>query len=106
MKLAEATKEKYDKAPVFQGVLQKFPRALEAVARCSEFGAKKHGSAIESQEFMDVPDATNVYANALARHILAEGTDGLVNKEDGNMLHAAQAAWNALARLECLLLNS
>ena len=41
------------------------------------------------------------YGNALARHILAEETEGMIDK-DTQCLHAAQIAWNALARLELI----
>lgn len=105
MKLSEATIDKYSKTPISQGVLQKFPRALEAIAKCSAYGAKKHNSPIHSRKFMDVPDAMEVYADAMARHVIAEAKEGPVNQEDGGLLHATQVAWNALARLECFLRN-
>ena len=105
MKLEPATQAKYSKAPISQGVLQKFPRALEAVAQCSAYGAEKHRKPIHSREFMDVPDAMEVYSDAMARHVVAEAREGPVNHEDGGLLHKAQTAWNALARLECFLRN-
>jgi hypothetical protein len=40
--------------------------------------------------------------DALVRHLLDEKTEGLFNKKDGNLLHAAQVAFRALSRLEVL----
>ena len=40
----------------------------------------------------------------MARHILLEG-EGEVRDPETGMLHAAQAAWNALARLELYLMD-
>lgn len=89
---------KAGKAAVLRGALQLFPRAFVAVARVSEHGATKyswHG-------WDHVPNARERYGDALARHLVAEATDGPTDPETG-LLHAAQVAWNALARLELQL---
>lgn len=86
------------KAPVLQGALQYFPRAIAAVSNVSLAGAKKY----TWKGWEAVPDGINRYGNAMARHILAEESDGLYDKDTGS-LHAAQVAWNALARLELML---
>jgi hypothetical protein len=49
-----------------------------------------------------VPDGFTRYSDALARHLLYESIDGMVDKDTG-LTHAAHAAWNSLARLELLL---
>ena len=79
---------------VFSG----FARALEEVGKVGTFGAKKHCD----DGWRSVPDGTARYSDALLRHLLKEAT-GEVLDADSELLHAAHAAWNALARLELLL---
>ena len=86
------------KSPVFQGALDYFPRAIAAVSDVSMVGAKKYSW----KGWEKVLDGFNRYSNALARHLLAESTEGPIDADTGE-LHAAQVAWNALARLELLL---
>lgn len=86
------------KAPIMRGVLQYFPRALEHVANVSAKGAAKYAW----RGWESVPDGHARYSDALARHLLAEATQGPVDSDTGE-LHAAQVAWNALARLELYL---
>ena len=89
-----------DKSPVVRGVLHYFPRALEAVSKVSAAGAKKY----TWNGWQTVPDGINRYSNALGRHLLAESFGPFDNGPGGtNCLHAAQVAWNALARLELML---
>ncbi|KKL85283.1 hypothetical protein LCGC14_1956270 [marine sediment metagenome] len=104
-KLAAATTAKYAKIPVAQGVFAHFPRALREIAKVSVFGAGKHEVPMGDMSYTDVPDAENVYQNAEARHMLAEAIEGPRNYEDGDLLHKAQKAWNALADLEVFLRN-
>lgn len=82
------------KAPLLRGAIQYFPHALEAVAAVSEFGATKY----TWNGWESVPDGINRYGDALARHLLRDGVD-----PQSQLLHAAHAAWNALARLELIL---
>jgi len=103
---------KYDagKPAIFRGVLARFPRAIEAVAEVSALGCRKYNLPPDDRAFMDVPDGFGRYTDADARHLLAE-TSGPWNVEKGGalqpngepVLHAAQHAWCALARLEILL---
>lgn len=86
------------KAPIMQGVIQYFPRALQAVSMVSLVGAKKYAW----KGWESVSDGFNRYSDALGRHLLAENTEGLIDN-DTQQLHAAQVAWNALARLELKL---
>ncbi len=102
-KLSAAMVAKYAKVPVVQGVMARFPRALREIAIVSVFGAKKHEQPVDSMSYLDAFDAKNVYLNAEMRHMLAEATEGPINHEDGNLLHKAQKAWNALADLEVFL---
>lgn len=84
------------KAPVFRGVINYFPRALERVAFVSLGGAEKYSW----RGFLEVDDGPNRYADALSRHLLEEEFG--MHDATGE-LHAAHTAWNALARLELLL---
>lgn len=83
------------KVPILQGALEYFPNALREVAQVSYVGAKKY----TWKGWETVPDGINRYGNALARHLLATE----MYDADTGMLHAAQVAWNALARLELIL---
>lgn len=91
---------KYDggKAPIFRGAVSYFPRAIEAVAAISAFGASKYAW----KGWENVDDGYNRYSDALVRHLGYEGK-GEVLDPDSGLLHAAHAAWNALARLELLI---
>lgn len=94
---------KYDagKAPIFRGVVSYFPRAIEAVAQVSGFGASKYAWA----GWEGVDDGINRYSDAMVRHLMREG-QGEVLDSDSGLLHAAHTAWGALARLELMLRES
>lgn len=86
------------KAPIVRGVLCYFPRALEEVAKVSGFGAAKYTWG----GWESVPDGVSRYSDAMGRHIIGEAIDGEIDPATG-LPHAAQVAWNALARLELML---
>lgn len=88
------TKDDKTKPLVMRGFLQQFPRAVEEVARVSEFGAEKY----TWNGWETVPDGIERYGEALVRHMLRQGHD-----PESGMLHAVHAAWNAMARLELML---
>lgn len=88
------------KSPIFQGLLNYFPRACLAVADVSAAGARKYAW----KGWETVPDGINRYSDALGRHIVNEQIEGRYDPD--GFLHAAQIAWNALARLELLLRNT
>ena len=85
---------------MFRGVFKYFPNALQAVADISAMGAKKYswGGWKDSATFADM----HRFEDALGRHLLNEQVEGWYDPES-NLLHAAHAAWNALAKLELLL---
>lgn len=91
---------KYDggKPAIFRGALGYFPRAIEAVAEISTFGARKYAW----KGWESVPDGFNRYSDALVRHLAEEGKGEILDPDSG-LLHAAHTAWNALARLELLI---
>ena len=86
------------KAEVLRGALHYFPRALEAVAEVSGFGARKYTWG----GWRSVPNGASRYGDAMARHLTKEAYEGDFDFDSG-LRHAAHAAWNALARLELLL---
>ncbi len=85
------------KSPVFQGILDYFPRALKEVANVSAAGAAKYAW----KGWESVPDGINRYRNAAGRHILDESIQGIRDPE--GFRHLAQQAWNVLAALELTL---
>lgn len=101
--MSPATASKYAKDPVWAGVLARFPLALREVAKVSAWGTKKHEVPIDDMSFLTIPDAYRVYSDACGRHLLDEAVEGPVNAADGGLLHPAQLAWDALARLEVYL---
>jgi hypothetical protein len=89
------------KPSVFRGLFDYFPRACLSVSEVSTIGAKKY--AWKGWEV--VPDGISRYSDALARHLLAESIEGFYDSgpKGIGVLHAAQVAWNAMARLELIL---
>ena len=79
-------------------VLMDFASALMEVGKVGTYGAKKY----TEHGWVSVPDAEQRYTDALFRHLLAEG-NGEIKDPDTQLLHAAHAAWNALARLRFIL---
>lgn len=86
------------KVCAFRGAIDYFPRAIREVAAVSTFGASKYAW----KGWETVPEGFERYSDAMVRHLLAEGS-GEVTDNDSGLLHAAHAAWNALARLELKL---
>ena len=80
-------------------VINGFARALYQVARVGTFGAAKY----TPNGWRSVDGGIERYTDAMHRHLLAEAMGEQRDSESG-ILHAAHAAWNALARLELLLL--
>lgn len=100
------------KLPVMRGVFQRFPLAMYEIARVSQAGTTKYSVPIDDMNYRNVPDGVGRYTDALGRHLLDEAIHGPVNTEKGgalpvagvDLMHAAQAAWDALARLEIMLM--
>lgn len=89
------------KSCVWRGLFDYFPRACLAVSDVSTVGAKKY----TWKGWEKVEDGINRYGDAQARHMLAEGIEGPWDNgpKGTGCLHAAQTAWNAMARLELIL---
>lgn len=79
-------------------VLLNFSRALEEVGKVGTYGAQKYSD----NGWVAVQDGIPRYSDAMLRHLLREGAGEAVDAETG-LLHAAQTAWNALARLDLML---
>lgn len=90
---------KLDSGKLMAGlVLGGFARALEAVSEVGTFGANKY----TPNGWVEVPNGVERYTDALYRHLLSEAKGELVDA-DSELMHAAHAAWNAIARLDLLL---
>jgi hypothetical protein len=81
-------------------LLLDFGLALVEVARVSTYGAKKYSR----RGWLKVEDGQRRYTSAMLRHLIA-GRYKAIDDESG-LLHQAQVAWNALARLELMLRES
>ena len=82
-------------------VIHGFARALQEVGKVGTYGATKY----TPNGWVTVPDGVDRYTNAMYRHLLKEAA-GEELDNDTDILHAAHAAWNALARLDLLLRES
>lgn len=78
-------------------LLLMFGRALEAVAEVGTFGAEKYTRG----GWQGVCDGIHRYTAALLRHLFKEHYEEY--DMDLPVKHAAQVAWNSLARLELIL---
>jgi len=74
--------------------------ALQEVAKVSAFGAAKHDFDMADRGFLNDEYTEDMYKDAAVRHILDSCTEGPVNREDGDVYHLAQSAWDILAALE------
>jgi len=82
-------------------VLLAFSRALAEVSKVGTYGATKY----TDNGWTEVPNGVNRYTDAMLRHMIAEGSGEHSDKDTG-LLHAAHAAWNALARLDLMIRES
>jgi hypothetical protein len=88
------------KSPIVSGFMKYFPRAIRAVANVSLHGMEKY----TWKGWIKVPDGIKRYDDAEGRHIVDEEIDGPIDPKS-RLLHAAHRAWNAMARLELLLIQ-
>jgi hypothetical protein len=89
------------KVPLYQGLIDYFPRACLSVAGISGYGAQKYAW----KGWEAVPNGITRYSDAQARHLFAECIEGPydIGPNGSGLLHKAHAAWNALATLELFL---
>jgi hypothetical protein len=104
LKETEGVKHNSDK-PQMSLLFKQFPKALEAIVKCSEYGHKKYNKNGEDSDYLNfkrVEGGSKTYADAGLRHRLyVKDTTDL----DSQLPHSWHVAWNALAELELLLEN-
>ena len=77
-------------------ILNAMPLAILAVSEVGTYGANKYSE----NGWKDVDNGIARYTDAMDRHRIKEGLEVF---DDSGLMHAAQVAWNALARLELML---
>lgn len=87
------------KAPLYNGFINYFPHAMIAVAWVSEYGFRKYG---EWGGWRKVFDGIFRYFDGNARHNVLSAIE-TYDDGDSGLAHAAQDAWNAMAKLELML---
>jgi hypothetical protein len=96
-------KDDSDKLPIGR-ILQQFPRALEAIAKCSQYGHNKYELNDDWQNFRNLDDAYNRLNDAEFRHHLARCKGEIIDPESG-LPHEYHELWNKIAKLEIKLTN-
>lgn len=92
----------HGKVDIYRHFLAMFPHATECVSWVSEYGERKYSY----MGWAHVNEGQRRYTAALNRHLLDEAKGEVydTDPEKGSDLpHAAQAAWNAMARLELMI---
>jgi hypothetical protein len=87
------------KAPVAQGFVAYFRKAMEAIAQVSAYGANKYKVSYTEQNWRKVENGANRYADALQRHFAAHLSGETIDPES-KQPHLAHVGWNALALIE------
>jgi len=91
------------KPPVYRGFMAYFPRAIREVAKVSQYGLEKYKAKWGDKTFLTLDK--DRLLDALGRHMVDRVIEGEVNYPDGELLHRAQIAWEAMAQLEIYLLE-
>ena len=90
-----------EKPNPLRDVYLEFPRAMFAVAAVTKYGVKKHAS--RAWQTFDPEYGIVYHQSKVGRHMLDRELHGEINHSDGEVFHAAQIAWNALAMLENII---
>tara|TARA_R110000782_G_scaffold264222_1_gene357299 strand:+ start:4573 stop:4911 length:339 start_codon:yes stop_codon:yes gene_type:complete len=80
-------------------MMEGFARALLEVSKVTTYGADKY----TPHGWKSVPGGISRYDDAKGRHLLKSYIEEI--DEETKLLHLAQEAWNALAKLELTLLK-
>lgn len=89
--------------PQLSLLFKQFPKALEAIVKCSEYGHEKYkNDDLDYLNFKRVKGGSKSYADAGLRH--RTFTEKTLD-EDSGLPHAWHIAWNALAELQLILEN-
>lgn len=95
IKESSGKKTNIDK-PQISLLFKQFPKALEAIVRCSEYGHKKYKETDKDYlNYTRVEGGSKTYADAGLRHRLQHGED-----LESGLPHQFHVAWNALAELQ------
>lgn len=87
--------------PQLSILFTQFPKALEAIARCSEYGHLKYKDTdFDYLNYQRVEEGSKAYADAGLRHRLYNKS---ATDIESQLPHAYHVAWNALAELELLV---
>jgi len=82
--------------PQISLLFKQFPKALEAIAKCSEYGHEKYKETdFDYLNYTRVEGGSKTYADAGLRHRLEQGSD-----LESKLPHQYHIAWNALAELQ------
>ena len=82
--------------PQISLLFKQFPQALEAIAKCSEYGHEKYKETdTDYLNYQRVYGGSKTYADAGLRHRLEQGDD-----LESGLPHQYHVAWNALAELQ------
>jgi hypothetical protein len=92
-----------EKPNPLRDVYEEFPLSMIAISKVTAFGAKKH--APRGWKTFEHDYAIDYHGSKLGRHLLDRELHGEINPADGDNLHSAAVAWNALARLEHILMK-
>ena len=77
-------------------LFKQFPKALEAIVRCSEYGHEKYKETdFDYLNYTRVEGGSKTYADASLRHRMEIGNDF-----ESGLPHQFHSAWNALAELQ------
>jgi hypothetical protein len=96
-----ARKMDVGKAPVVCGFIAYFPRAMNAVALVSEYGARKYNDGEYKTDWQKVPNGFNRYSDGIGRHMTKAAIERY--DDESQIAHLAHLAWNAMAALEIAL---
>lgn len=77
-------------------VMRDMPRAMLAISEVATYGAEKYSES----GWLQVPRGEARYGDAMLRHLIGESIE---ERDQSGLLHSAQVAWNAMARLELML---
>lgn len=94
--------KRYDdgKPPVVAGFINYFPRAIEAVAFVSKYGADKYELSFADKNWQRLSIERLIESGP--RHLIGQ-CKGETYDPESKLLHAAHEAWNAMAKLEKIL---
>ena len=89
-----------EKPPIFRGVINQFPRAMEAIAKVSLFGANKYNNGDIRFDHLKSPH----HIDSELRHAISIAKGEEYDEESGEP-HRAHKAWRACADLELWLIE-